>query len=191
MLWIRNEEVVVILDSNQLTRVEERLKVMEAIVDKRLAMLGAPGDKFEQRLSAIEARFDSLETLLRELIASSQPAAKQKQKEEEEEKQPKPEQAPVKKADEGGGTEEPEYDTDEEDHRDSSSGNDSLKVLANTSSCSPVNPPNSTLVDLHLRIALPPDNGEDWVLEEEEAVTLDTAYDNSDMDFDLWRLRRE
>ncbi|KAG6905493.1 hypothetical protein DXG01_002381, partial [Tephrocybe rancida] len=97
MLWIRNDEDVSIPDDDQLTRVEDRLSAVEDLVQARLESMqqevttqfanverqlgehframditfGSVGERFERRISSLEARFDSLETLLRDFIVNS------------------------------------------------------------------------------------------------------------------------
>ncbi|KAG6915737.1 hypothetical protein DXG01_010067 [Tephrocybe rancida] len=91
MLWIRDDRAVEIPDDNQLTRVEGRLTAMERIVEERLnkidermsslstaensqmvdTKLGSVEGRIERRISALEARFDSVEALLREFVTSS------------------------------------------------------------------------------------------------------------------------
>ncbi|KAG6908276.1 hypothetical protein DXG01_005482 [Tephrocybe rancida] len=93
MLWIRDDQSVVIPNTDQLTRVEDRLSGMEALVKNQLgeaatrfagverqldeqskviqSVIQSVGHSVDHRLSSLESRFDSLETLLREFIVAS------------------------------------------------------------------------------------------------------------------------
>ncbi|KAG6907675.1 hypothetical protein DXG01_007825 [Tephrocybe rancida] len=88
MLWIRSEHIVTIPDYDQLTRVEGRLSTVEDLVKEQVGkrdeevtqrflsidrQLASVGERFEHRLSSLEARFDTLETLLRDLIGMHSP----------------------------------------------------------------------------------------------------------------------
>ncbi|KAG6914921.1 hypothetical protein DXG01_014457 [Tephrocybe rancida] len=96
MLWIRDDQSVVIANTDQLTRVEDRLSGVEELVknqqgqaatrfagierqlDEQSKVIQSVGHSVERKLSSLETRFDSmetrfntLETLLREFIVSS------------------------------------------------------------------------------------------------------------------------